>query len=116
VSSTAGGLNQESRGLKSVKAWNRLFARNSDRALGFDLTSVLVEIGLIGAQDDFSSTVPGPPPLWLNINFTEDQFRKAADGIVIPRDVPLNAQATKVRVIVYDEGLHSLGSVTVPVK
>jgi VWFA-related protein len=59
---------------------------------------------------------PGPLPFWLNINFNEDQFRKAADGIVIPRDVALNAQTTKVRVIVYDEGLHSLGSVTVPVK
>jgi len=38
-------------------AWKRLFASNSDRAFGFDLTGVLVEIGLVSAEDDFSSTV-----------------------------------------------------------
>jgi VWFA-related protein len=57
------------------------------------------------------------PPVHVNIYLTDEQFKEAAtEGIVIPQDVPLSGQVAKVRVIVLDDGLHGLGSVTVPVK
>jgi VWFA-related protein len=57
------------------------------------------------------------PPVQVDIHLTEDQFKKAAtDGIVIPQDVALSGPVVKIRVIVLDDGLHGLGSVTVPVK
>ncbi len=57
------------------------------------------------------------PPIPLDLSLTEDQFTKAAiDGIEIPQDVALNDEVKKIRVIVLDDGLYALGSVTVPAK
>ncbi|HXA52959.1 MAG TPA: hypothetical protein VNV86_21730 [Candidatus Acidoferrum sp.] len=43
--------------IDTSRSANRLFARDSNRTLSFDLTRVLVEIGLICAEDDFSRTM-----------------------------------------------------------
>ena len=54
--------------------------------------------------------------LGVDINFTEDQFQRAAkDGLVVSQDMQIPDHVQKVRVIVYDRGLRSVGSVTVPI-
>jgi VWFA-related protein len=85
-----------------------LLDHTSDKYLG----QITVMFALYGA--DFVKTLP---TVRVEIHLTEDQFKRAAtDGIVIPQDVPVAPQVAKVRVIVFDNGLHSLGSVTFPVQ
>ncbi len=55
-------------------------------------------------------------PTDVEINLTPDQFDHALkDGAEISKDVPVNERVQKIRVMVYDRSLHTLGSVTVPI-
>ena len=47
----------------------------------------------------------------VDIDLTQQQFEK---GIVIPEDTPDYEGIEKIRVMVFDRGLHGLGSVTIP--
>ena len=52
----------------------------------------------------------------VDMNFTEDQFQRALkDGLVVSQDMRIPNQVQRIRVVVYDRGLHAVGSVTVPV-
>jgi VWFA-related protein len=83
-----------------------------DHAADKYLGQFTVMLALYGA--DFVKTLP---TVRVDIQLTEDQFKRAAtDGIVIPQDVPVGPEVVKVRVIVFDNGLHSLGSVTFPME
>jgi hypothetical protein len=37
------------------------------------------------------------------------------DGVVVSRDAPVDDKVQKIQVMVFDRGLHGLGSVTVPI-
>lgn len=51
-----------------------------------------------------------------DLNLTADQWKQAQQqGIVLTQDANL-ASATRVRVTVYDDGTHALGSVTIPLQ
>ncbi|HLJ51035.1 MAG TPA: VWA domain-containing protein [Bryobacteraceae bacterium] len=50
-----------------------------------------------------------------DLNFTKEQLGSVQkDGIVIPQDVPVSDDIQTMRVIVYDRGIGSVGSVTIP--
>ncbi len=52
----------------------------------------------------------------VDMDFTEEQFQQAAkDGLLVSKGVPFPDKAQTVRVIAYDRGLRSVGSVTIPV-
>ncbi|MGD1094262.1 MAG: hypothetical protein ABSB35_20030 [Bryobacteraceae bacterium] len=56
-----------------------------------------------------------PMPVDVDINLTPAELNKASkDGIVVTQDVSWNDKVPKMRVIVFDRGLHGIGSVTVP--
>ncbi len=62
----------------------------------------------------FQKALPSTP---VELNLTEDQFQKAAtDGVEIRQNIPLDSTLEKVRVIVLDDGLYGLGSVTLPLR
>jgi len=59
------------------------------------------------------ATWPAAP---ADVNLTPDQFQKAStDGIVVSRSLRLDDQRQRIRVMVFDRGLHGIGSVTIPV-
>jgi len=52
----------------------------------------------------------------VDMDFTEEQYQRASkDGLFVSKSVPLPDKAQTVRVIAYDRGLRSVGSVTIPV-
>jgi len=56
-------------------------------------------------------------PMRFDINLTRDQFDKAGqDWIHFPQTVLVSDAIEKIRVMVFDRGLHRLGSVTIPTK
>jgi len=58
-----------------------------------------------------------PPPVNFDIDLTPDQFAAAAKSwIHVGQDVTVDDKTQKVRMMVYDRELHSLGSVTIPIQ
>jgi VWFA-related protein len=56
-------------------------------------------------------------PVDTAVNLSKDQLAQAQkDGIVLNQDVPHAEGADRLRVMVYDAGLHALGTVTIPLK
>jgi VWFA-related protein len=56
-------------------------------------------------------------PQELNIRLSEDEYNKALkDGLSVNQNLTLNEAVRQVRVIVYDQNLRSVGSLTIPVK
>lgn len=56
------------------------------------------------------------PTTSQDLDYTQEQYDLALkNGIVISRDVSVTDKIQQVRVMVYDRGIHELGSVTVPV-
>jgi VWFA-related protein len=57
------------------------------------------------------------PSFQQDLNFTQEEYDAALkNGIAISRDVTVADQIQQVRVMVFDRGLQSLGSVTFPVR
>ena len=57
------------------------------------------------------------PSFRQDLNFTQVEYEDAMkNGIVISRDVVVRGQMEQLRVMVFDRGIHGLGSVTLPVK
>lgn len=57
------------------------------------------------------------PAIQQDVDFTQEQYDSALkNGIVIPRDVTVTGQIQQIRVMVFDHGIHGLGSVTIPVR
>jgi VWFA-related protein len=53
----------------------------------------------------------------VDIDLTPDQFSQAMkDGAVVSKDVPVNARVERIRVMVFDRVLQTLGSVTIPIE
>jgi hypothetical protein len=54
-------------------------------------------------------------PARVDLNFTQDQLDDAVkEGITLSQDVPNSEEIQKLRVIVFDRVLYSIGSVTIP--
>ncbi len=57
------------------------------------------------------------PATRVDLSFTKAQLDQASkEGISVPLDVPVSSEIQKVRVMVLDPSLQSLGSVTIPTK
>ena len=53
----------------------------------------------------------------LDVNLSTLEYAKALkDGIASGRDVAMTFPAQKVRLLVFDRGVHAVGSLTIPVK
>jgi hypothetical protein len=60
---------------------------------------------------------PAGPIVKKELVLTQDEFNAALkDGVLVSQDVPVAAPAGQMRVMVFDLGMHGLGSVTIPVK
>jgi VWFA-related protein len=59
----------------------------------------------------------GAPPSRVDLTLTQAQLDRARkNGILVPLDVPVNAQIQKARVMVFDPRLLALGSVTMAIQ
>ena len=86
-----------------------LLERRGDRFHG----SLFLKVALYH-DGEFESV---QPTIEQRVDLTQEQYDSALkNGIVIPRDVVVTGQIQQMRVMVFDRGVHGLGSVTVPVK
>jgi VWFA-related protein len=71
--------------------------------------SLIVKLALY--RDGVYDTAP--PAFRRSVDLADAALK---DGIVIPRDVAVSGETRQIRVMIFDRGIHGLGSVTVPVK
>jgi VWFA-related protein len=65
------------------------------------------------SDDAFGQTNPAPVDIRLNA----DQYEKALkEGIVVEQDLRIDDRMRRIRAIVFDQNLRTLGSVTIPVR
>jgi hypothetical protein len=56
-------------------------------------------------------------PTRIDVHLSQEQYARALkDGIIINADVKIDDQLRRIRAIVFDDNLRTLGSVTIPVK
>jgi hypothetical protein len=74
-----------------------------------------VELDVIVAQFNEGFLNVTSPATRVDLSFTRAQLDQAThEGILVPLDVPVSGQIQKLRVIVLDPRLQTLGSVTIP--
>lgn len=74
-----------------------------------------VELDVIVAQFNEGFLNVTSPATRVDLSFTKAQLDQAThEGILVPLDVPVSGQIQKLRVIVLDPRLQTLGSVTIP--
>lgn len=65
------------------------------------------------SDDAFGQKDPVP----VDIHLSQDQYEKALkEGIVVEQDIHIDDRMRRIRAIVFDQNLRTLGSVTIPVK
>jgi len=65
------------------------------------------------SDDAFGQTNPAP----VDVHLTKDQYEKALkEGIVVEQDLHIDDRMRRIRAIVFDQNLRTLGSVTIPVR
>jgi hypothetical protein len=56
-------------------------------------------------------------PVQVDVRLSKEQYEQAVkDGIVVSQDLAVNDQIRRIRAIVFDDNLRTLGSVTIPVR